>query len=94
MRAILRKDTITGFIVEKKILFFRLTAGVKKGKEKEGKRAKEQECKGLLSPPDRADNTKTNNVVVVVAVAVGARRGTAVLRIADPRTAPQHPSST
>jgi hypothetical protein len=28
---------------KEKILFFRLTAGVKKGKEKEKKRAKEQE---------------------------------------------------
>ena len=65
----------------------------KKGKNKEGKRAKEQECKGLLSPPNNADNTKTNKVGDVAALdpiaAVEARRRTAALRKVDPRPAPQ-----
>ncbi len=47
--------------------------------------------------PNRADNTKTNIVVVVVAlrpIVVVARRGTAVFRIVDPGTAPQSGSPT
>ena len=46
--------------------------------------------------PNSANNTKTNIVVVVVALRpiVVARRGTAVFRIVDPRTAPQSGSPT
>jgi hypothetical protein len=46
--------------------------------------------------PNSANNTKTNIVVVVVALVpiVVARRGTAVFRIVDPRTAPQSGSPT
>jgi len=41
-------------------------------------RAKEEKYKGLpKSSPNNADNTKTNNDVVVVAADVGAIRGTA-----------------
>ena len=58
-------------------------------------RAKEEKYKGLpKSSPNNADNTKTNIVVVVVAVVVVAIRGTAVLRIVDPRPAPQSGSPT
>ena len=48
-------------------------------------------------PPNRADNTKTIIVVVVVAlrpIVVVARRGTAVFRIVGPGTAPQSGSPT
>jgi hypothetical protein len=90
MCAILSKDTTICFTVERKILFFRLTAGVKKGKEKEKKRAKEQECKGLLSPRGSTHNTKT---VVVYAdearTIIATISRTAIRRIAVPRTATQ-----
>ncbi|MDB9307275.1 hypothetical protein PN471_01085 [Aphanizomenon sp. CS-733/32] len=67
MCAILSKDTTISFTVEKKFLFLRLTAGVKKEKEKEGKRAKEQECKGLLSPRRTTTyNPKTEKAVAAV----------------------------
>ena len=53
--------------------------------------AKEQEYKGLpKNSPNNADNTKTNIGEVVVAVAEVAIRGTAVVRTAEPRPAPQH----
>ncbi len=48
-------------------------------------------------PPERADNTKTNIVVDVVAlrpIVVVAKRGTAVFRIVVPGTAPQSGSPT
>ncbi|NJL11096.1 MAG: hypothetical protein HC908_15535 [Calothrix sp. SM1_7_51] len=44
----------------------------------------------VKSAPDRTHHTKTNIVVVVVApIVVVARRGTAVIRIVVPGTAPQ-----
>ena len=90
MCAILSKDTTIRFIVERKILFFRLTAGVKKGKEKEKKRAKEQERKGLLSPRrTTTHNPKTNNAVVVVEIVEAAKSRTAIPRIVVPRTTAQ-----
>jgi hypothetical protein len=55
--------------------------------------AKEQECKVLpKNSPNSANNTTTNNVADAAAhrpIEVVARRGTAVLRIVDRRTAPQ-----
>jgi hypothetical protein len=50
-----------------------------------------EKYKGLLKkPPNPADNTKTKIVAEVVAITVEAIRGTALLRIEDPRTTPQY----
>ena len=52
---------------------------------------REKRGKGLQSPPEYADYPKTEIVVAVVAaVDVVAKRGTAVIRIVAPGTAPQH----
>jgi hypothetical protein len=62
-----------------------------KSKKEQVQRVRGKEYKGLLKNlPDRANNTKTNIVGVAAAEVVVAIRGTAVSRIADPRTAPQH----
>jgi hypothetical protein len=75
---------------KEKILFFRLTAGLKKRKEKEKKRAKEQECKGLLSPHrTTTHNPKTNMVVVGVETVEVAKSRTAICRIEFQRTTAQ-----
>ena len=60
------------------------------GKRKTGQRAKGEKIKGLKSSPAIADKTKTSIVVVVAApTIVVANRRTAIIRIVDPRTAPQ-----
>jgi hypothetical protein len=60
-------------------------------------RAKEEKYKGLpKSSPNNADNTKTKIEVDEVAldpIVVVTRRGTAALRIVDPRPAPQYSAS-
>ena len=51
---------------------------------------REKRGKGLQSPPEYADYPKTDIEVAVVAADVVANRGTAVIRIGAPGTAPQH----
>ena len=55
---------------------------------KEGKREK-----GYLESSDPA-HSETDNDVAVAGVVVGAIRGTAMLRMAEPRTAAYHPNCT
>ena len=71
------------------------------GKKEKRKKEKAQRARGLKykglpnNPPNPADNTKTDIVVVVVALRniVVAKRGTAVIGIEVPRTAPQNSRS-
>ena len=61
-----------------------------RGKRRTGQRAKGEKRKGLKSSPAIADNTKTRIVAVGVAPIIEeANRRAAIIRIVDPRTAPQ-----
>lgn len=52
-----------------------------------GTHAKGLECRGLKSPGRRTHHTKTAIIVVVARVVVVAIRGTAIIRLVEPRAA-------